>query len=228
MARKAKGNNDPLITPEILLRAYAAGVFPMADSAEDPGLYWVEPDQRGILPLDGFHVARSLRKVVKSERFTIRFDHDFDGVISGCAAPAPERERTWINKRIRGLYGELFALGPCHTVECWQDDMLVGGLYGLALGGAFFGESMFHTVTDASKVALVHLVAGLIAGGFTLLDTQFLTGHLSTFGAREWPRPLYRLRLDAALEVAAQFPMEPMSGREALAVIDAASAASPV
>ncbi len=224
MARGADKDDDFPITPDIVLRAYAAGVFPMAESAEDPGLYWVEPDKRGLLPLDAFHVSRSLRKTVRAGRFAIRFDHDFDGVITGCAAPGKERERTWINRRIRALYGELFAMGHCHTVECWQGDHLVGGLYGLAIGGAFFGESMFHTITDASKVALVHLVAGLIQGGFTLLDAQFITDHLATFGAREVPRPAYRRLLDAALEQDAAFPFDPLPGDEALAVIAAARA----
>ncbi|HOV05096.1 MAG TPA: leucyl/phenylalanyl-tRNA--protein transferase [Kaistiaceae bacterium] len=195
----------PAITPQVLLKAYSCGIFPMAESAEDPTLYWVEPELRGIIPLGDFHVPRSLAKTIRSGRFEVRFDSDFEGVIEGCATPAPNRLRTWINDPIRQLYGELFALGHCHTVEVWQDGALVGGLYGVHLGGAFFGESMFSKVTDASKVALVHLVERLTAHGFSLLDTQFVTPHLARFGAIEISRRDYQELLDRALAKPAAF-----------------------
>ena len=191
------------ITPDILLRAYAAGIFPMSEDADDPTLFWLEPRSRGIIPLDAVHVPRRLARTVRSDRFEIRVDTDFEGVIAGCAAAAPDRERTWINGRIRRLYGELFERGHCHTVEAWQDGQLVGGLYGIELGAAFFGESMFHLARDASKVAFVHLAARLRIGGYRLLDAQFTTAHLETFGAVEVPRPDYKRRLAMALEEAA-------------------------
>ncbi|MBN9023987.1 MAG: leucyl/phenylalanyl-tRNA--protein transferase [Rhizobiales bacterium] len=167
--------NDILleITPQVLLKAYAVGIFPMAESAEDPGLYWIEPETRGIMPLERFHLPRRLRRTVAQGVFDVRIDHDFEAVIAGCAAPAEGRPKTWINERIRRLYGELFDLGYCHTVEAWRDGRLVGGLYGIALGAAFFGESMFSRERDASKVALVHLVARPRAGGFRLPAAQF-------------------------------------------------------
>lgn len=188
------------ITPEILLRAYAAGIFPMAESADDPSLYWVEPRERGLIPLEGFHVGRRLARTIRSDRFEVWADRDFDAVIEGCAEPAPGRDKTWINGRIRALYGELFDRGHCHTVEVYEEGHLVGGLYGVSLGSAFFGESMFHRARDASKVALVHLVARLRRGGFTLLDTQFVTEHLSQFGAEEVPRRVYKKMLTQAIE----------------------------
>ena len=187
------------ITPEILLRAYAAGIFPMAEDAEDPSLFWVEPRARGIVPLDGVHVPRRLARTVRQDAFEIRIDSDFEGVIAGCAAPGDDRERTWINARIRRLYGELFDFGHCHRVEAWRNGRLVGGLYGVSLGAAFFGESMFHRERDASKVAFVHLTARLKAGGFQLLDAQFKTDHLATLGAIEIPRREYKKRLEAAV-----------------------------
>jgi leucyl/phenylalanyl-tRNA--protein transferase len=193
------------ITPEVLLKAYAIGVFPMAESADDPGLFWVEPEVRGVLPLDAFHVSRRLARTVRQTPFEIRVDSDFPGVIAGCAESVGTRPKTWINARIRQLYGRLFELGHCHTVEAWKDGELVGGLYGLALGGAFFGESMFTRATDASKVALVHLVARLRAGGFTLLDTQFITEHLRRFGAVEIPRAKYQDLLSRAVAGEADF-----------------------
>ncbi|MEP9378909.1 leucyl/phenylalanyl-tRNA--protein transferase [Aquabacter sp. CN5-332] len=193
------------ITPEVLLKAYACGIFPMAESAEDPGLYWIEPERRGIIPLDAFHIPARLARTVRSGRFEIRIDSDFDGVIDGCAAPQEGRSKTWINTRIRALYGALFQRGRCHTVEAWRDGRLVGGLYGVRLGGAFFGESMFHTERDASKVALVHLVARLKAGGFRLLDTQFVTSHLSGFGAVEVSRRQYHRMLEQALDAEGDF-----------------------
>jgi leucyl/phenylalanyl-tRNA--protein transferase len=208
------------ITPEILLKAYAAGIFPMAEDAQDPALFWVEPRERGIIPLEGFHVGKRLARTVRSDRFEIRVDHDFDGVIVGCAAPGADRQKTWISGRIRNLYGQLFDLGHCHTVEVYEAGRLVGGLYGVKLGAAFFGESMFHTVRDASKVALVHLAARLRRGGFTLLDTQFVTDHLAQFGAVEVPRRDYKAMLRTALEHRADWyawPRErPVSGAEAL------------
>ncbi len=180
------------ITPELLLRAYAAGVFPMSESADDPGLFWVDPDMRGIIPLEAFHIPRRLRRTVRQEPFEIRVDSDFGGVIAGCAGPRATQRDTWINRRIRNLYAELFRRGHVHTVECWREGELVGGLYGVSIGAAFFGESMFHRATDASKVALVHLVARLRAGGFRLLDTQFQTDHLAQFGTMELERDRYR------------------------------------
>ncbi len=187
------------ITPEVLLKAYACGIFPMAESAEDPALYWIEPERRGIIPLERFHVPSRLARTVRSGRFTVVVDHDFDAVLDGCAPTMPGRTRTWINGRIRGLYRKLYERGYCHTVETYEDGELVGGLYGVSLGRAFFGESMFHRARDASKVALVHLVARLKAGRYRLLDTQFVTEHLRTFGAVEVSRPAYHKLLDAAL-----------------------------
>lgn len=202
------------LTPQILLRAYAAGVFPMAEDRDDPMLYWIDPEQRGILPLEAFHVPRSLAWTVRHDPFAVRIDTAFRRVIESCAAPARGRETTWINDEIIALYAGLFDLGHAHSVECWRGDALVGGLYGVSLGGAFFGESMFSAATDASKVALVHLVARLRAGGYTLLDTQFVTTHLSRFGAVEIPRQDYHARLAAALEVEGDFYRLPvgMSG----------------
>jgi leucyl/phenylalanyl-tRNA--protein transferase len=201
------GRNDILleITPQVLLKAYAVGIFPMAESADDPGLYWIEPESRGIMPLDGFHLPRRLRRTVAQETYEVRIDHDFEAVIAGCAAPAEGRPKTWINERIRRLYGDLYALGYCHTVETWKDGRLVGGLYGIALGAAFFGESMFSRERDASKVALVHLVARLRASGFRLLDAQFTTNHLKQFGAIDVDRQRYHRLLEKALAEEADF-----------------------
>lgn len=210
------------ITPQVLLKAYACGIFPMAESADDPALYWIEPEQRGIIPLDQPpHLSRRLRRTVRSDRFNIFIDRDFEGVIEGCAAPAEGRRKTWINQRIRALYTELFDLGHCHTVEAWRAGRLVGGLYGVSLGGAFFGESMFHFERDASKVALVHLIARLRAGGYTLLDTQFITEHLKRFGAVEIDRRRYHHLLEPALAVDAEFGRLPerISGEKALCLI---------
>jgi leucyl/phenylalanyl-tRNA---protein transferase len=208
------------ITPEVLLKAYACGIFPMAESAEDPALYWIEPEQRGVIPLDGFHVPSRLARTVRAERFTVVCNRDFPAVIDGCAEPRPGRARTWINRRIRNLYLGLQAIGHCHSVEVYDGDALVGGLYGVSLGRTFFGESMFHRARDASKVALVHLVARLRAGGFRLLDTQFVTDHLKTFGATEVPRRQYhKLLADALVGEAdfAVFPLgEPIPGATAL------------
>ena len=210
------------ITPEVLLKAYACGIFPMAESAEDPAIYWIEPEQRGVIPLDTFHVPGRLARTVRAERFTVVCDRDFTAVIDGCAEPQAGRARTWINRRIRNLYLGLYGIGHCHSVEVYDGDALVGGLYGVSLGRTFFGESMFHRVRDASKVALVHLVARLRAGGFKLLDTQFITDHLKTFGAVELPRKQYHKLLAEALIGEADFavlPLDrPITGDEALAL----------
>jgi leucyl/phenylalanyl-tRNA--protein transferase len=187
------------ITPQVLLKAYACGIFPMAESAEDQALYWIEPERRGILPLDRVHVPRRLARTIRQGLFDIKVDHDFEAVIEGCAAPRTGRRSTWINSRIRSLYAELFALGHCHTVEVWSGEDLIGGLYGVHLGRAFFGESMFSRARDASKIALVYLVARLKYGGFQLLDTQFLTNHLAGFGAVEVGRAEFQRLLEEAL-----------------------------
>src|SRR4051812_46401030 len=209
------------ITPDMLLRAYACGIFPMAESVDDPTLFWVEPEQRGIIPLEGFRISSRLARTVRSDVFTVSVNTAFKAVIDGCAEPQPGRDNTWINKRIRDLYTGLHDIGHCHSVEVWRDGNLVGGLYGVSLGRAFFGESMFHRVRDASKVALVHLVARLIAGGFVLLDTQFVTPHLRSFGAVEVPRRRYRAMLDHAIAGSADFFRLPgtISGAEALLII---------
>jgi leucyl/phenylalanyl-tRNA--protein transferase len=177
----------------------------MAESAEDPALYWIEPQQRGILLLDRVHVPRRLARTVRSGLYEVRVDSDFEGVISGCAASRPGRRTTWINSKIRSLYRDLHRSGHCHTVETWQDGKLVGGLYGVALHGAFFGESMFSMARDASKVALVYLCARLIYGGFTLLDTQFVTDHLKQFGTVEIERTEFHALLEKALAHSADF-----------------------
>jgi len=195
------------LTPEILLAAYAAGVFPMADSADDPELFWVDPQRRGILPLDRFHVPRRLRRVLRQGRFEIRCDAAFEAVIRGCAEATEKRPNTWINDEIVRLYTGLFARGAAHSIECRRDGALVGGLYGIAIGAAFFGESMFSRETDASKVALVHLVARLRHGGYRLLDMQFLTPHLARFGGIEVSRAHYHRLLASALGYFASFPV---------------------
>jgi leucyl/phenylalanyl-tRNA---protein transferase len=198
----------PKVTPDMLLRAYAIGIFPMAEARSDPELYWIDPEQRGILPLENFHIPKSLKKVVRRERFRVTCDRAFERVVEGCAAPGPGRRQTWINDTIFDLCRQLFAMGSAHSIETWLDDKLVGGLYGISLGGAFFGESMFSLETDASKVALVHLVARLRAGCYRLLDTQFVTAHLTRFGAHEVPREIYRKVLAAALAEPATFYSE--------------------
>ncbi len=192
---------SPGITPEILLRAYSIGLFPMAESADDPEIFWVEPDVRGVLPLDGrFHISKSLRKTIKQRPFDIRFNSHFDAVITACAQETSDRPSTWINETIRTLYSALHRMGHAHSVEAWDGDELVGGLYGVSLGSAFFGESMFSRRTDASKICLVHLVEHLRQKHFTLLDTQFTTEHLKTFGAIDVPKADYALLLAAAME----------------------------
>lgn len=209
------------ITPDVLLKAYACGIFPMAESADDPALYWIEPEQRGIIPLTGFHVSSRLARTVRTTPLTVHVDRDFDAVIDGCAEPAPDRDKTWINSRIRKIYRALYDIGHCHTVEVYDGEHLVGGLYGVSLGRAFFGESMFHRVRDASKIALVHLVARLRAGGFKLCDTQYVTPHLKTFGAVDVAKKRYHRLLEEALAGDADFAAlpvnRPVSGDEALA-----------
>lgn len=208
------------ITPEVLLKAYACGIFPMAESADDPGLYWIEPERRGVMPLDGFHVPKRLARLVRQDRFEVRIDTAFEAVLDGCAAPAPGRQRTWINSRIRQLYTSLFAMGQAHSVETWLGGTLVGGLYGVHYNGAFFGESMFSRVRDASKVALVHLAGRLRLGNFRLLDAQFITDHLSQFGAVEISRRQYQTLLDEALTARGDFMVgRQLSGAEVLEAV---------
>lgn len=193
------------ITPDLLLNAYAAGIFPMAESRDDPTLFWVDPEERGIFPLDSFHIPKRLRRTVLQDKFTVTINRCFRDVMQACAKTSDGRGETWINHRIEDLYCDLHTHGYAHSVECWQDDTLVGGLYGVCYQGAFFGESMFHTVTDASKVALVHLVGRLKAGGYKLLDAQFKTEHLEQFGLIEIFRAEYHSRLEEALMVEGDF-----------------------
>jgi leucyl/phenylalanyl-tRNA--protein transferase len=200
--------HDPFaiqLTPELLLDAYAHGIFPMAESADAADLFWVDPDDRGILPLENFHISKRQRNKLKRNLFEIRIDSDFISVIENCAAARRDSDDTWINAEIIALYHTLFKRGFCHTVEVWHRDEMVGGLYGIALGGAFFGESMFHKVTDASKIALAHLVHRLRVGGYTLLDTQFVTDHLRSLGAVEIPRAHYHQKLRHALRIDGDF-----------------------
>lgn len=189
------------ITPQLLLQAYAAGIFPMSEGRDDPNLFWVQPKRRGIIPLDGFHISRSLARRIRQNPFEIRINSDFAGVVAACA----DRDETWINAEITALYSALHEEGFAHSLELWQGRDLVGGVYGVALGAAFFGESMFSRARDASKIALAYLVARLNAGGFTLFDVQFTTPHLIRLGAIEILRIDYRKRLDAALEKQADF-----------------------
>ncbi len=197
-----------VLTPQILLGAYASGIFPMAESRHDPDLYWIDPDVRGVIPLNEFHIPKRLRRTLRNGPYEVRADTDFVGVIRGCAEHTRARPDTWINAEIEGLYNALFDMGFAHSVETWQDGELVGGLYGVALGGAFFGESMFARARDASKVALVHLAARLCNSGYTLLDAQFLTPHLRQFGAIEIERPDYKERLATAIKIPAVFQSE--------------------
>ena len=197
------------LTPDILIEAYAAGIFPMAESAGDPELFWVDPTRRGIIPLDAFHVPRRLQRVLRGDRLRVRCDTAFEAVMRGCAEASDTRPTTWINDEIVQLYSALFARGAAHSVECWHEGELVGGLYGVSLGAAFFGESMFSRVKDASKVALAHLVARLRRGGYHLLDTQFVTPHLAQFGAIEISRARYHRLLAEALRYRAVFPLDP-------------------
>ncbi len=193
------------ITPQVLLKAYAAGIFPMAESADDSALYWVEPDERGVIPLDKFHISKSLRKSVRHAGFEIRIDTSFETVMKCCAEKTDDRDETWINHRILKLYGQLHSMGCCHSVETWKDNQLVGGLYGLRIGAVFFGESMFSRANDASKVALVHLVARLNFGGFQLLDAQFLNPHLEQFGCYTILKEDYRPILEEGLDGTGNF-----------------------
>lgn len=193
------------ITPEFLLETYRQGIFPMAESADDPNIFWVCPDQRGIIPLDNFHISKKLAQTIRRQTFKVTLDQAFGQVIRACAAPTPDRPTTWISNRLIDLYEALHDMGVAHSIECWQGAELAGGLYGLSLGGTFCGESMFHRVTDASKVALLYLVARLKYGGFTLLDTQFITPHLQKFGAKEISQEDYAEMLQAALAQKADF-----------------------
>ena len=215
----------PDFTLDDLIACYARGVFPMAEARDDDRVFLVDPKLRAVIPLDGFHLAQRLARTVRSDRFEVRVDTSFEDVVAACAEPRPDRQETWINEPIRALYAALFARGMAHSVECWRDGMLMGGLYGVALQGAFFGESMFSDATDASKTALVHLVARLKAGGFRLLDAQFMTPHLARFGAEEITRRQYHARLEAALAVEGDFFALPkkVSGAQALQAISQAS-----
>lgn len=194
-------DDQPNLTPDLLLQAYQIGVFPMSEGRDDPEIFWVDPRMRGVFPLDGFRISRSLARTMRRGHFTVTVDAAFDDVVRGCA----DREETWINDTIFALYRALFRRGDAHSVEVWQDGALVGGVYGVVIGAAFFGESMFSRRTDASKVALAYLVDRLVQGGFTLFDTQFITPHLSTLGGVEIPRETYRKLLDAALPIRADF-----------------------
>jgi leucyl/phenylalanyl-tRNA---protein transferase len=218
---------SPEITPDLLLKAYAAGIFPMAESADDPVLHWIEPRFRGVLPLDSFTISRSLLKTVRSDCYRVTVNRAFTEVIAACAEPVEGRMTTWINRRIETIYSELHKIGHAHSVEVWQDKALVGGLYGVSLGAAFFGESMFRRATDASKVALVHLVARLKLGGFSLLDTQFVTPHLMQFGTVEVPRERYKKMLAASIRQDADFSRAAQivdwNGAAALASINSVS-----
>ena len=203
---------DDAITPDLLMQAYAAGIFPMAEARADEDIFWVDPARRGILPLDGFHLSKSLRKTIRAGTFSVSTDTAFASVVDGCAA----RPETWINGQIRGLYTALYASGDAHSLEVWANDKLAGGVYGVTLGGAFFGESMFSRKTDASKVALAYLIDLLRRGGFTLFDTQFITPHLSTLGGIEISRDQYRLLLSDAKRREARFVKPAMSPQDLL------------
>lgn len=198
------------LTPDLLIKAYAIGVFPMAEGADDPVVHWIDPDTRGVLPLDGFHLPSSLKRTIRRHPYRVSVNEDFGGTMRACAKPRPERPETWINPQILSLYTALHERGMAHSVECWDvsptgDEKFVGGLYGVALGGAFFGESMVSFATDASKIALAYLVARLRVGGFTLLDTQFVTDHLARFGTIEITRSEYQRQLEKALATPANF-----------------------
>ena len=210
-------HGQPILTPAILLRAYAEGIFPMAERRGDPELFWVSPEMRGIVPLDAFHVPKRLARTVKSDRFAVTADMAFADVMRACAEPTPDRPESWINDEIVRLYTALHAAGHAHSIECWRDGRLVGGLYGVKLGAAFFGESMFTRERDASKVALAHLVARLRRGGFALLDTQFLTAHLARFGTIEIPRAQYHTLLARAISHEAEFYWPAPSGNSGIA-----------
>jgi leucyl/phenylalanyl-tRNA---protein transferase len=214
------------LTPAILLRAYAAGIFPMAESADDPQLFWVDPERRGVLPLERFHLPRRLARTVRNGPFEVRCDENFIAVVEACAEPRPERPKTWINGEIVRLYGSLHRMGYAHSVEAMHEGTVVGGLYGVTLGAAFFGESMFSRMTDASKVALAHLVARLRLGGFELLDTQFMTSHLVQFGGVEISRASYHRRLDQALGGRGYFSGEPLDGASVVSLLQSSTPTS--
>ena len=218
------------LTPAQLLQAYANGIFPMAPDCDSDDLDWYAPARRGIIPLDAVHLSRSLAKLLRQDRFAVTIDRDFAGVLAGCAAPRTDTAETWISPRIAGLYQALFASGHAHSVEVWQADELVGGAYGVALGRAFFGESMFSRTADASKVALAHLLARLRTDGFVLCDTQYLTPHLATFGGIEISRAAYERRLAAALQglpaSGVTFGAAPLSGAAVVATLSVAGGAA--
>jgi leucyl/phenylalanyl-tRNA---protein transferase len=200
------------LSPGLLVQAYSRGLFPMAESRDDSQLFWVDPEERGVLPIEGFHVPKRLRRTVRQDRFRITHDLAFEQVITACSELDHRRGRfdSWINVEIVRAYAELFRLGHAHSIECWQEGKIVGGLYGVSIGAAFFGESMFSAATDASKVALVHLVARLRAGGYILLDSQFVNDHLKQFHIESVPKPEYLKRLQAALPLVADFEKVPM------------------
>jgi leucyl/phenylalanyl-tRNA--protein transferase len=208
------------ITPELLLQAYRIGVFPMGERRDDPKLYWLDPRLRAVLPLDGFHLPKRLARTMRQGIFEVTADSAFDEVMRACAEPRPGHPESWINEPILALYGDLFARGHAHSIECRHEGRLVGGLYGVSVGAAFFGESMFSRERDASKVALVHLVARLIKGGFRLLDCQFMTEHLRSFGALEVPREDFRVRLADAVDRTASFQRE-LGGEDPCAIVQA-------
>ena len=193
------------ITPQILLRAYACGIFPMAEAADDPSVLWIEPDMRGIIPLDRFHIPRRMQRTMRNNPYRITVDKAFGDVMDACAEEMPDRPSTWINGQIHDLYRELHQMGHCHSVEVWDDDRLIGGLYGVSMGTAFFGESMFSRARDTSKMALIHLVERMKEGNYSLLDTQFITDHLRQFGAVEIPKADYHVRLHEAMQHIADF-----------------------
>jgi leucyl/phenylalanyl-tRNA---protein transferase len=213
--------------PEELLDCYRRGVFPMADGRDDPRLFLVDPEQRGVLPLEDFHVPKRLARTVRSDNYRVTIDHAFRDVLEACAAPHEMRPETWINQPILELYDALHRRKMAHSVECWEGDTLVGGLYGVRIGAAFFGESMFSRARDASKVALVHLVGHLAAGGFQLLDTQFVTAHLEQFGTVELPRATYKSRLETAINSLSTFPVADLLGAASLAVHQSAEGPAP-
>lgn len=215
------------VTPELLLRAYRVGLFPMAETRGGNRLYWLDPEFRGVLPLERFHAPRRLLRTVLRGPYEVSVDQDFAGVIAACAAAQPGREETWINRDIERLFGELHRTGHAHSVECREAGVLVGGLYGASLGGAFFGESMFSTARDASKVALVHLVARLRVGGYRLLDTQFVTSHLAQFGTEEIPRDRYKALLAAAVDEVGCWQAEPAALEEEIRMMSRRDAVQP-
>jgi len=213
------------ITPELLLQAYRIGVFPMGERRDDPKLYWLDPRLRAVLPLDGFHLPRRLSRTVRADRFQVTADTSFRDVMRACAEPRPGHPESWINDPILDLYGTLYLRGHAHSIECRRDGKLAGGLYGVQVGAAFFGESMFSRERDASKVALVHLVARLIRGGFRLLDCQFMTEHLRSFGAVEISREEFRVQLAGAVDLPATFQRD-LGGEDPCAIVQASTRTS--